>query len=360
VLAVLCLAFLRARTRVREDAALGLVLSGFFAVGIVLSSIIQRLPGRSPAGLETFIYGQAAAMSRQDVLTLGGVACLALLLVFLFIRPFTALCFDEEFTRASGMRAQLIDFVLMTLISLVTIAGLPAAGVVLIASLLIIPATTARLWTQRLVTMLFIAGAIGLFTSILGVVLSNSLSSIPTGAAITLSGGLLFAISFLAAPRRGLLARAFTRWNLARRIALQNLLRALYELHESGAPSPTLQSLLLKRSWSPDALASILNRARRAGLVTLTDSAVTLTPAGMTDAQHVVRAHRLWELYLIEEAELAQDHVDRDADHIEHVLPPHVIEALEARLRAQGRLPGHHVPSSPHAVPSRSSAEATA
>lgn len=356
VVAVMVLAVLRSRTKVRDDAALGIVLSGFFALGIVLSSILQRSPRGSPAGLETFIYGQAAVMTRQDLITLGAVAGASLLTIAVFFRPFTALCFDESFSRVIGLRAALTDFLLMALVCMVTIAGLPAAGVVLIAALLIIPAVTARFWTHHLGAMLAIAGFTGLVSATGGVAVSAVADDVPAGPAITLLAGAIFALSLLLAPRRGVLARAVARLRLRRRTAMQNLLRALFEVRETSHRPATTHDLALKRSWSLAKLHSLIARAQRDGTVRHTpDGSLALTDLGEKQAAAVVRAHRLWELFLIEEATLAHDHVDRDADLIEHVLSPEVIRELEDRLRSTGRLPG-----SPHPIAQRSDAEAHA
>jgi len=351
VFAVATLALLRAKSKVREDAALGGVLSGFFALGIVLSSIVQRKPLDSPAGLDTFIYGQAAVMTQSDVITLAVVASLAILVVWLFGRRFMLLCFDEAFAKAVGMRTLVIDFVLMVLVCLVTIAGLPAAGVVLIAALLIIPAVTARLWTQSLVIMLVIASVLGALSAMSGVAISGVFADVPTGPAITLFAGLCFIVSLVISPRVGVVRRAIQSVRMRRRIAMQNLLRASFELREAGSATLTISALALKRAWSISALEVLIRRATAAGWIVRRGEVIELTREGEREAAHVVRAHRLWELYLIEEAELRSDHVDRDADLIEHMLTPETLDKLEERLRVSGRLP-----SSPHPVAQHSDA----
>ena len=351
VLAVATLAVLRSKSKVREDAALGGVLSGFFALGIVLSSIVQRKPVDSPAGLDTFIYGQAAVMTRSDVITLAVVASIAIVMVAIFGRRFMMLCFDEAFAKSAGMRTLAVDFALMVLVCLVTIAGLPAAGVVLIAALLIIPAVTARMWTQSLNVMLVIASLAGALCAMSGVAISGVFKDVPTGPAITLFAGACFVVSLLISPRVGIVRRAMQSFRTRRRIAMQNLLRASYELRESGQSSLTVAALALKRAWSVAELERLIDRACGAGLMTRHGAIIELTKIGESEAAQVVRAHRLWELYLIEEASLPSDHVDRDADLVEHMLSAETLDKLEERLRLSGRLP-----SSPHPVAQHSDA----
>ena len=169
---------------------------------------------------------------------------------------------------------------------------------------------------------------------------------------VVLASTAIFFVSILLAPRRGLVVDLVRRVSLRRKIGRQNLLRALYELTEqaSAAQAPlAFDAVVAARSWLPGEARRQLARARRQRLVERLGSGFGLTATGREAALRVVRAHRLWETYLIEQAEIAADHVDRDADQLEHILPPELIRHLEDRLREQGRLPRDlPVPPSPH------------
>jgi manganese/zinc/iron transport system permease protein len=224
------------------------------------------------------------------------------------------------------------------------------------AALLIIPAAAARFWTERLWVMLATAGGVGLASGVVGVGVSAVAHNLAAGPLVALTASAFFGVSLLVAPRRGVLPAMLCRLALRRRVARQNLLRSLYELGESAATpaapeaAHSLHDLALKRAWSPQELGRAVASARRRGLVEMdARSRVSLTPAGAEVARAVVRAHRLWELYLIEQADIPADHVDRDADAIEHVLPHDAIERLEEKLRRIGRLP-RALPTSPHAI----------
>ncbi len=133
----------------------------------------------------------------------------------------------------------------------------------------------------------------------------------------------------------------------------ENLLRTLYELSEPALPkTPSVQQQRLEeeRSWTPNQARRLLRWAESEGYVELENGSGRLTQAGLTKAAAITRTHRLWELFLIQGAQIASDHVDRDADAIEHFLPQEVVDDLEAALAAQGRLPylPGDVPQSPH------------
>jgi manganese/zinc/iron transport system permease protein len=353
ILGVACIALIRAHTRIKEDAAIGMVLSAFFGLGIVLSRAIQNQPGGNRAGLDGFIFGKAASMVRQDVLLIGAVAGLVILATAAFFKEFRLLCFDREFAGAQGWPVLALDLGLMALICVCTVVGLPAVGVVLMAALLITPGVAARFWSDRLSIVAPVSGAIGMGCGVLGTALSATLPAPgsglsrgwATGPMITLVAAAVFLFSMLAAPRRGIVADLVRRVGLRRRVLVQNLLRAAYEVSERGEGSAA--GWRAARSWSGAEYARALRLSERRGLVERTGANVALSARGRAEAAQVVRAHRLWELYLIERAGVAPDHVDRDADQIEHILPPDLLARLESRLAAEGRLPGP-VPISPH------------
>lgn len=351
------IAFIRAYTRIKEDAAIGIVIGSFFGLGIALSQIAQR-GGGDPAGLDTFILGKAASMVRQDTITIAIVAGVLLFLVALLYKEFKLLCFDREFARSEGFPALGLDMLLMAMICVCTIAGLPAVGIVLMVAMLVIPAVAARFWTDRLAPMLFIAGGFGAASGIVGTALSAVLPppatglsrGWPTGPLIVLVAAAVFLTSALVAPGRGWLAEWLRRRGQRRRTGRQHILRAALEFTEGRAQPDaawTAADLLRFRGWRQSEVERLIRRAFRDGLVIPAAGGYTLTATGRAEALQVVRAHRLWELYLIEHADIAPDHVDRDADEIEHVLSPEVIERFEGRLREAGRWPAIE---SPHRI----------
>lgn len=189
---------LRRHTRVKEDAALAIVLSSFFGLGITLSRIIQNTPSGNAAGLDTFILGKAASIAMSDVFSIATVTAIALVTTLLLFKELTLLCFDAEFARAQRLSARILDSILMVLVCLCASAGLPAVGAVLVAALLIIPAATARLWSDRIERMVPLAGLTGLASCVIGTaasVITPGDLSIPTGPLIVLTAALLFAAS---------------------------------------------------------------------------------------------------------------------------------------------------------------------
>lgn len=345
--------FLRNHTRVKEDAALGIVLSCFFGLGVALLGVIQKMKQGSAAGLESFIYGKTASMLSTDAYLIGAVAVVALVTCGALFKEFTLLCFDHDYATSQGYPAPLLDTLLMTLVVLITVIGLQAVGLILVIALLIIPAASARFWTNSLKRMTTIAAILGASGSALGAALSALIPRLPAGAVIVVTYSALFLLSLTFGSRNGLLIRHLRRHRLNSKIAEQHLLRAFHEtLEKSGQESTTLDQLRAARWWNPNELEDQLRRSLRKKLVERLGESYRLTHSGHETARRIVRNHRLWEIYLITHADIAPSHVDRDADRVEHILSESLIAELEAHMADQ--YPPSLCPQCPH-----SSQEAT-
>lgn len=348
VVGVLAVMGLRKVPRIKEDAAIGIVLSVFFGIGLVFVKIAQQTQLGNQAGLDRFIYGTTAGMIRRDAEWIGLTAIAVLLGVILLFKEFRLVCFDQQFASAQGRSVHVIDLLMMTMVVLTTVVGLQAVGLILVVAMLIIPAASARFWTDDLVLMTILAGAFGCISGFGGSIVSARFVNLPTGAVIVLVAGIVFAASMFLAPHRGLVGTVLRRLRLSRRVGYQNVLRALCEVeeeHGEGARA-SRSGLLAMRSWSPRQLDRLIARAVRRDDATVgPDDLVGLTCQGRIEAQRVLRNHRLWEMFLIRHADVAPSHVDRDADLVEHVLPPETVRELELAL-AETRA----IPPSPHAL----------
>ncbi|HEY5311125.1 MAG TPA: iron chelate uptake ABC transporter family permease subunit [Pirellulales bacterium] len=327
LLGVLVVSLLRRFTRIKEDAAIGIVLSVFFAAGTSLSRIIQTsTTGGSRAGLDSYTLGAAAGMRAQDVYLIAGVSAACLLLIVACYKEFKVVAFDPGFARVQGLPAVGLDLLLTALVAVMVVIGLPAVGVVLMAALLIIPAVSARFWTERLSRVLALSALMGAVIGSLGTALSSRFSLTPAGPVIVLVGTTVFLISMLAAPRRGVLALRLAQAAFARRFAEQGVLsRLLAADGEAGSrldpgdrPTPATSRRLV-------AAQAVVYDAQ--GQLRLTDS-------GRRRAQQIVRGRRLWQQLFLNSPELAPLYADLDTESIDALLPPDLIRQLEAESPA--------------------------
>jgi len=336
---------LRRATGLKNDAIMGVVLGGGFGLGIAMLGVAQGLPGGNQAGLESFIYGRTASMVHSDAIGIGVVAVVTLLIAVGLAKEFRLLCFDESFGRVLGRREDLLDWLLMLLAVTITVVGLQSVGLILVIALLIIPAATARFWSDGFVRMMAIAGGVGAMSCWVGASISAMAPKLPAGAIIVLTLATVFAASMIFGSRRGAIRRWYRAWGLLRRTSRQHLLRAASEVMEiSSAEQWSLDDVLEMRSWTRHQLQRLHRRTRIAGDIAPTSSgAWRMTERGRAAADRVVRNHRLWELFLVRYADIAASHVDRDADLVEHVLSAELVAELE---RSLGQ--GDAVPMSPH------------
>ncbi|MGD9721203.1 MAG: metal ABC transporter permease [Pirellulales bacterium] len=352
--------FIRNATRIKEDAALGIVLSVFFGAGVAVLGVAQQMSTGHAAGLESFIYGKTASLAPIDAMLIGGAGLVVAAACLLLFKELRLLCFDESYAASRGYPVVLLDVALMALVVTVTIIGLQAVGLILMIALLVVPACAARFWTERMSVMTLASAGIGAASAFVGAASSALLPRLPSGAMIVVAATLAFAVSMLVAPARGLIARYIRRRRLEAKVQRQHLLRAVYERLEAAGQAPLadqqsesapvpLDELVPLRSWSRRELISYLDRAAAQGLLRVDEgNCVRLSPTGCQQAVRTVHHHRLWELYLIQYADVAVSQVDRDADAIEHVLDAQMVAQLESLLRAQSA--GAAVPESPHAL----------
>ncbi len=198
-------------TRLKQDAAMGIVLASFFAIGVALLSYIQGRADASQAGLDKFIFGQAAAIVQRDVLTLGAACLLVGATLFAFWKEFKLLTFDPDFARANGYPTRRLNLILSSLIVAVIVLGLQLAGVILMVGLLIAPAAAARQWTRRLEQMIVLAAILGAFAGGSGAVLSAVERGLPTGPMMIVVACGIVLIALLFAPERGVLWQLWQR-----------------------------------------------------------------------------------------------------------------------------------------------------
>lgn len=230
IAAALLVMLLTRRSRLKTDAALGISLSVFFALGVVLLTYIQGTQNASQGGLDSFLFGQAAAILRSDLVVMGSLTLAALALVGALWKEFKLVTFDPLFAGSLGLPVAALETVLTLMIALAIVIGLQMVGVVLMSAMVIAPAVAARQWTRRLEGMVVLAALFGAAGGIAGALVSASARNLATGPLIVLAISALVLISLLVAPERGLLWEAVQRRRDRARLRAQQVLTTLYRL----------------------------------------------------------------------------------------------------------------------------------
>lgn len=274
-------------TRIKDDSALGLVLSVFFGMGLMLLTFTQKLPDATQAGLDKFLFGQAATLLQSDVITMAIIGTLAIALLMTFWKEFKLITFDPEFAASLGYPVRFLDVLLTTLLVIAIVIGLQTVGVVLMSAMIVAPAAAARQWTDKLKFMVILGGLFGALAGVSGTLISGSAEKLPTGPVIVLCMSIIVMFSMLFATNRGLVWNWFRNLHNRRSLRAQAVLSDLNTLamqhpnQERGHSSAVLRSM----STNPDGVSLALQQLKEKGLAQeLGKDAWALTSAGLDEA----------------------------------------------------------------------------
>ncbi len=274
-------------TRIKDDSALGLALAVFFGFGLMLLTFTQKLPDATQAGLDKFLFGQAATLLQRDVITMGIVGAVALALVAAFWKELKLITFDPDYAFSLGFPVRFLDVLLTTLLVVAIVLGLQMVGVVLMSAMIVAPAAAARQWTDKLSLMVLLGGFFGALSGVAGALISSSAERLPTGPVIVLCISVIVLFSMTFAPNRGLI------WNWLRTLQNRRKLRAravLADLNTLAMQHPNEErghSLAALRAMSPhpEGVSLALKRLREQGLAReLSKDVWALTQAGLDEA----------------------------------------------------------------------------
>jgi len=319
------------KSKIKEDTAIALILSVFFGIGILMLTNIQHSGNPAQTGLDSFLFGKAAALVGQDLIVFGIVAVILIITVALFFKELKLIAFDSNYAKALGLPVKALDLLLTSLTVLAVVTGIQAVGVVLMAAMLITPAAAARFWTNDVFKMTLIAAILGGISGLSGAYVSYVAPAMPTGPWIVIIISVIAIVSFFIAPKRGIFARSIQQRRLQRLIMDENLLKELYHLGEKDEDpykGRTVDEIIEERFFPKKKLKIALMRLKRQGFLEKKQGYWSYTEAGKIKGQRVVKLHRLWELYLSKYMKIAPDHVHEDAETVEHIITPE----LEARL----------------------------
>lgn len=196
VLAALLIGFVASRSKIKTDTSIGVVFSAFYALGFILISMAE-----SSTNLHHILFGNILAVSDSDIMTTAVVLGIVILFVVIFYKELLVTSFDETYAKTYGLNVQVIHYALMLVLTLVTVSALQTVGIILVVAMLITPAATAFLWTDKLGTMLILSAAMGVISSITGLYFSYTFNW-ASGPAIVIVAALLFALSFIFSPKQ--------------------------------------------------------------------------------------------------------------------------------------------------------------
>jgi manganese/zinc/iron transport system permease protein len=330
---------LEKKLKVAPDAALGAVLALFFGIGVTIASFAQNAYTHLYRQMQTFLYGQAATMTDVHLYIYGSLAAIVFLFIICFYREVLAFSFDAQFAQATGIAHRFVEVGIFLLIVLSIVTGVRCVGVVLMSAMLIAPAAAARQFTHKLSTLFILAGVFGVVSAFLGIYSSVIFSqrfkeqyALPTGPTIVLVSGGIALYALLFAPNRGLIRRYIRIVKFRGACVQENLLKALWRLDQENKKELTIKELAYRVGFTPFYLRLFLYRLIWQKKLIKMGKYFQLTPLGLKKGGHIVRLHRLWEVYLVNSLGLNVERVHKSAEEMEHILTPELEKKLAELL----------------------------
>ncbi len=274
------------KTHLKSDTALGLILSVFFGFGMLLLTFIQKQPNANQAGLDKYLFGQAATLVESDVWLMSIVTGLCLIVLLLFWKEFKILLFDKDYAHTLGFNVKFIDILITTFIVLAIVLGLQTVGVVLMSAMLLAPAAAARQWTNSLGLMVFLAAILGASAGVFGTAISSTQNNLSTGPVIVLVASVFVLFSFIFSPKRGLLFRQIRLIQNRNDLELQKTLTFMYHIvedHEDISHPHAIKILNNFQGYSRKGLQKLVSK----NYVTLEGEMWSLTAKGVEAATNM-------------------------------------------------------------------------
>ncbi len=336
---------------VPEDAAMGVVFSTLFALGVVMISLAARNVDLDPGCV---LYGEIAmtpftrvellgASIPRAVMILGSAAIINSVLAAVFFKELKLASFDGALATSLGFSAALIHYCLMGVVASTTVVSFESVGSVLVVAMLIGPAASAHMLTDRLSRMLWLS--VILAAAAAGAGYHAALYwNVAAAGMMSVAVGVEFALCIFLAPREGVVAKLVRRLRLSQRIAREDALGMLFRSGEVR-PGSALPSGTVRGGIGGGLRARIavwgLSRTKR---VSSHADGMRLTAAGESDARKLVRSHRLWESFLAKYLGLPVDHVHEPSERMEHYITPELREGINAELRTGLDPQGKRIP----------------
>lgn len=279
------------KTHLKSDTALGLILSVFFGFGMLLLTFIQKQPNANQAGLDKYLFGQAATLVESDVWLMSIVTAVCLAVLLLFWKEFKILLFDKDYALTLGFNTKIIDILITSFIVLAIVLGLQTVGVVLMSAMLLAPAAAARQWTNSLSVMVFLSAILGAGAGVFGTAISSTQNNLSTGPVIVLVASVFVLFSFIFSPKRGLLYRQIRLMQNRNDLEFQKTLAFMYRIvenHEDISHPHAIKILNNFQGYSRKGLKQLIDKR----YVLVEGDQWSLTKEGVAAAQNLFNQHK--------------------------------------------------------------------
>lgn len=321
------ISWIQQNVKTKNDAAIGIIFTAMFSIGIMGISWLNQSEGVH-LDLKDFLFGNVLGISNEDIFLTAGICLYTLVCVVMFYRYLFVTTFQPTIAETMGISAKTIHYFLMLLLSFAIVASLRTVGVILVVAMLITPAATALLLSDQLKKVIFISGLIGILSAVIGLLVSIIFNTTP-GPAMTLCATAFYFMAVLLSPTQGLLFKYNQNRIQRKRIIREDILRQVIKKRGLNTPVSELTEQL---NLPESTITETISVMAKSDLLAINRDGIILTEAGISKAEQLVRAHRLWETYQVRKMGLDSDQIHNEADQIEHFLSEELLDEIDQEL----------------------------
>jgi ABC-type Mn2+/Zn2+ transport system permease subunit/Mn-dependent DtxR family transcriptional regulator len=326
LLTAVAITWIQQNISTKNDAAIGIVFTAMFSIGVIGISWISQEKG-AHLDLKDFLFGNVLGISSEDLIITAVVLVYTLASVVLFFRYLFITTFQSTIAQTMGISVKTIHYFLMLLLSFAVVSALRSVGVILVVAMLITPASTALLLSNRLQKVLVISAIIGLISAVMGMILAIIFNTTP-GPVMVLFVTAIYLLVAIFAPEKGFIPQYLARLSQSNRIAREDIIKFINKNENESNFTKLFEFLDIKASK----LRSHLKFLEKSNAIMLDNNVVKLTYAGKSEANKLVRAHRLWETYQVDKMGLSEQQIHNEAERYEHLLSDEILDEVDEKL----------------------------
>lgn len=323
LITAIAITWIQQNVKTKNDAAIGIVFTAMFSIGVMGISRLNNTQGNH-LDLKDFLFGNVLGISNEDIILSFIVTIYCVVSILVFYRYFFITTFQSIMAETMGISSKALHYFLMLMLSFAIVAALRSVGVILVVAMLITPAATAMLLSNEMKKILVIAASIGMLSAVSGLFGAIIFDTVP-GPAMVISATLFYFLATLFSPEKGLIPNYWKSRQQTNKIIQEDILKHLHksigELNETDIAE--------KLSLSLGTVKSNISALKEEAIITKEGN---LTYKGVQKADELVRAHRLWETYQVNDMGMSNDQIHEDAERLEHHLSQDVLDELDKKL----------------------------
>lgn len=325
LIAAISISWIQQNMTTKNDAAIGIVYTTLFSIGVIGISWLQHSEGVH-IDLKDFLFGNVLGISNEDIYLTFGVMLFTIISITLFYRQLFVSTFQETIAQTMGIPTKFLHYFLLLILSFVVVASLQAVGVILVVAMLVTPASTALLLSNKMRNVIIISALLGLVASILGLV-ASIVFDFPPGPTMAVVSALIYVVAVLFSPEHGIIFKFIRERNESSRIEKEDIIKYVFK-----NKNPSINDVSNFIGLSTSKVNNLVAGLMKSGMINKANNVLKLTSTGDVQANKLIRAHRLWETYQVEAMGMDASKIHPDAERMEHHLSKDMMDKIAKDL----------------------------